>query len=1177
MQKQFHELLEDLRIKQHISKKILAQRARVTPGYISLLSRGERSAPSKETVEALANALGLNGETRAHFFSTAGYTQSSALVLQQHSHEKSHSQSEESTTKLDWSTAPDASIFVGRKGELAQLEEFITQRQCKIINILGLGGIGKTSLAAMLGKEIKPNFQYAFWRSLRDGQPLRKILEECIRFLSDDELLNIPLDDETAHPFLINRLLELLSSKPCLIVFDNFETVMQSGERAGEYKKEYEGYGTLLRSLGEAYHQSCIILTSREKPREIVLMEGETTPVKSLLLGGLQLEEIQQLLTNRGLFGSEEAWEDLLHFYGGNPLALKLIAEPIQQMFGGDINQFLQTGAAIFGDIQSILYEQFERLTDLERSIMYWLAIEREPVSFDNLQKKLVQLPGYARMLGAISSLQRRSLIEAEGAARVTLQPVIMGYVTDRFIEKICKELKTGKFTVFASHALLLAQAKDYIREAQKSLILAPIISWLFAQFSYAGSEKVLKELLKTLPNTPNYAAGNIINLLIQLGIDLRGADFSHLMIREAFLQGINLPQVNFSQANFTDSVFTDSIGSILTITISPDAKYMAAGTDNGDIRLWDFESSWPLRNFRSHTDWVHTIEFSPDGKQLASGSDDETVRIWDVETGNDIKKLEHESAVYSVAFSPDGKQLASGSDNSILWIWDLKTYTARKFEGHKEWIRSVAFSPDGTLLASGSADHTVRLWDVKSGKSDILEGHDGWVYAVAFSPDGTLLTSGSADNTVRVWNVATKTCRHILREHTNWIRTVAFSDDGIIASGSTDQKIILWKADTGQRIRTLEGLTGRVWSVAFSPDGKTLVSGTDDQTIRIWEVATGKSVKTLQGHTDWIRSIAFSPNGKWLAGGGADQAVHIWDMDTTTTDTPIINLQGHKHWIWSVAFHPDNRLLASSSDDVTVRLWDIESREQHKVLREHSSWVGAVAFSPDGLRLASGSQDQSIRIWDVPTGKTIQTFEAHTHWVGSVAFSPDSTWLASGSDDKDIRIWDIATGNCIHRLTGHSNGVSSVVFSPDGSLLASASQDQTIKIWNVRIGKELHTLTDHGDKVFSVAFSPDGHMLASAGADLTVRLWNVADGKCVKVLIGHNHWIYSVAFHPNGKILASSDHEGIIHLWDIEQGACLRALRNERPYEEMNITGTTGLTSAQRAALKSLGAIEDQ
>ncbi|GCE26507.1 hypothetical protein KDA_19910 [Dictyobacter alpinus] len=1168
MEKQFHELLEELRIKQHISKKMLAERARVTPGYISLLSRGERSGPSKETVEALANALGLNGETRVHFFSTAGYTQSSTLSLQP----------EESNTRLDWSTAPDASIFLGRKDELAQLEEFITQRQCKIINILGLGGIGKTSLAAMLGEEIQSKFQYAFWRSLRDGQPLRKILEECIHFLSDDEHLNIPLDDETAQPFLINRLLELLSSKPCLIVFDNFETVMQSGERAGEYKKEHEGYGILLRSLGEAYHRSCIILTSREKPKEIVLMEGETTPVKSLLLGGLQLDEIQQLLTNRELSGSKKVWEALLHFYGGNPLALKLIAEPIQQMFDGDIEQFLQTGAGIFGDIQSILHEQFERLTNLERSIMYWLAIERESVSFNELQKKLDQIPGYSRMLGAISSLQRRSLIEAEGVARVTLQPVIMGYVTDRFVEKICNELKTGDFTVFCGHALLLAQAKDYIREAQKSLILAPILSWLLAQFSYKGSEEFLKELLKKLPHTRNYAVGNTINLLIQLDSNLRAADFSHLMVREAFLQGINLPQVNFSQADLTDSVFTDSIGSILSITISPDAKYMAAGTDNGDIRLWDFESSQPLHNFTNHTDWVHTIEFSPDGKQLVSGSEDETVRIWDVETGNELKKLDHESAVYSVAFSPDGKQLASGSDSGILWIWDLTADTVKQFEGHKEWIRSVAFSPDGTLLASGSADCTVRLWNVASGQSAVLEGHDGWVYAVAFSPDGTLLASGSADNTVRVWDIKTKVCRHVLREHTNWIRTVAFSKEGIIASGCTDQKIILWNAETGQRIRTLEGLTGRVWSIAFSPNGRTLVSGTDDQTIRLWEVATGKSVKTLQGHTAWIRSISFSPNGKWLAGGGADQAVHIWDMDKTTTDTPSINLQGHKHWIWSVAFSPDSRLLASSSDDVTVRIWDIQKNDQQpKVWREHSSWVGAVAFSPDGLLLASGSQDQSIRLWDVPTGKTIRKFEAHTHWVGSVAFSPDGTWLASGSDDTDIRIWDIATDSCIHRLTGHHNGVSAVVFSPDGALLASASQDQTVKIWNVRTGEELHTFTDHKDKVFSVAFSPDGKMLASAGADLTIRLWNVADGRCVRVLTGHNHWIYAVAFHPDGKILASSDHEGIIHLWDIERGARIRALRNERPYEDMNITGATGLTSAQRAALKSLGAVDNQ
>ncbi|GCE18788.1 NB-ARC domain-containing protein [Dictyobacter kobayashii] len=1174
MKKQFHELLEELRIQKQISKKDLAQRANVTPGYISLLSRGERSAPSKATVTELANALDLSGETRLLFFEAAGYTPSTSLefnlsdVLQIGNILKDH------IVKEDWRTAPTTYNFWGRVKELQQLEPYISENKYKVIAILGLGGIGKTSLAAKLATNIKNTFEYAFWRSLLDAPPLRKVLEECIRFLSDQQPLDIPEDEDSWLPFLIDRLLELLSEHRCLIVLDNFETTMQSGERAGEYRDKYEGYGKLLQRLGETDHQSCIIITSREKPREMVRLEGANASATSMALDGLNYQEVKQILQDRQLVGETKDWVELIEFYRGNPLALKLIAEPIQQLFGGDIALFLSGNDTISGDIQGILEEQFLRLSEVERSIMYWIAIKREAISRNELKSNLILGINSNRVTDAISSLGRRSLIEIGERTDFTLQPVIMEYVTDHLVEQICQELRSQKLEIFLTHALLLAQTKDYLRETQRLLILTPIIHWLKTQLGQSESEKLLKELLTTIPDTINYAAGNIINLLIQSGADLRGADFSRLTIRQAFLQGVALPQVNFSDANLADSVFTDTIGSILTLTMSPDGKLMAAGTDNGDIRLWENENSRPFQDLLGHTDWVNAIAFSPDGKLLASGSDDQTVRIWEVDTGVCIQKIPYPSLVYTIAFSPDGELVATGGDDGILWLRDLTTGKISELTGHTEWIRSIAFSPDGRFLASGSADKTIRIWEIETEKCSILQGHTGWVYAIAFSPDGKLLASGSADHTILIWEVASGNRLKTLRGHTNWVRSIAFSVNGIIASGSTDQTIMLWQADTGQHLRTLSGHTGRVWSVTFSVDGQTVISGSDDQTVRLWDVHSGNSLKTLQGHTDWIRSVTFSPDGKLLASGGADQLVHLWSL-RSQIDIPITNFHGHQHWIWSVAFSPDGNTLASGSDDTSVRLWDVQADTEIKMLRGHNSWVGSVAFSPDGALLASGSQDQTVKLWDVYLKQELKTLLGHTHWVGSVAFSPDGTWLASGSDDTDIRVWDITTGTCLHTLTGHEKGVSSVTIHPDGILLASGSQDQTIKLWDAHTGTELRTLRGHGDKIFSIAFSPDGKLLASGGADLTIRIWNVADGSCIRTLKGHTHWIYSVAFRPDGEILASSGHEGIIKLWNIQNGRCLRNLRNERPYEGMNITRARGLTDAQKTALKLLGAIE--
>ena len=221
-----------------------------------------------------------------------------------------------------------------------------------------------------------------------------------------------------------------------------------------------------------------------------------------------------------------------------------------------------------------------------------------------------------------------------------------------------------------------------------------------------------------------------------------------------------------------------------------------------------------------------------------------------------------HANAVSSVAFSPDGKLLASGSYEEIK-LWDVATgQCIRTLKGHILMVYSVSFSPDGRLLASGAWDKTVKLWDVATGECiRTLKGHTGGVCSVAFSPDGKLLASGSADDTIKLWDVATGQCIRTLKGHKYDVNSVAFSPDGkLLASASCaypyqegpecfQGQIKLWDIRTGKCLQTLKRHTRKVYSVAFSPDGKLLASGSRDQTIKLWVVSTGK-VWTLKGHT---------------------------------------------------------------------------------------------------------------------------------------------------------------------------------------------------------------------------------------------------------------------------------------------------------------------------------------
>jgi transcriptional regulator with XRE-family HTH domain len=330
---------------------------------------------------------------------------------------------------------PDVSAFFGRTEELANLKHWILEKRSQLVVLLGMGGIGKTWLSVKLTIEIQNQFEFVIWRSLRNAPPLEDLLEKLLRCLSKEPETDLleTMEDR------ISRLIDYLRTSSCLIIFDNFEAILQQASCncfAGEYRQGYESYGQLLRLVGETFHQSCFMLTSREKPKGIRRMQGETLPVRVLKLKGLQREGVQEIFRAKGTFsGSTTDWNRLIEHYGGNPLALKLTAITIQNLFDGKIAEFLKQDTLIFGDIRHLLEHQFERLSDAEKEIVNWLASNRQPASLSQLQEQLVSLVSNHKLLEVLESLKERSLIE-KNTDLFYLEPLFKEYLAKTVIRR---------------------------------------------------------------------------------------------------------------------------------------------------------------------------------------------------------------------------------------------------------------------------------------------------------------------------------------------------------------------------------------------------------------------------------------------------------------------------------------------------------------------------------------------------------------------------------------------------------------------------------------------------------------------------------------------------------------------------------------------------------------------
>ncbi|MEO0808409.1 MAG: WD40 repeat domain-containing protein, partial [Cyanobacteria bacterium J06643_4] len=1076
----------------------------------------------------------------------------------------------------DWEEAIDVAQFLGRHRDLDTLQSWVVRDRCRMIGIFGIGGIGKTTLSVKLAQQLQNRYDFVIWRSLCNAPLPQTLLTGLLKRLSHYQETQQSLPD--AAETLISALIPYLQNNRCLLVLDNAETILQSGKYCGQFRAGYEAYGTLFERIGNLSHQSCLLLTSREIPSIFSTLSGVSLPVRSYCLPGLTTQEGQQLLQKKETFsGSAQQWETLVQLYRGNPLALQIAGATIVDVFNGNLTDFLAQKIIVFDDIIALLKEQFERLCVVEKEIMYWLAIEREPITLSDLQTDILTPLPARSFLESIQSLLRRSLV-IKTAHGFTQQPVVMEYICDRFNQKICEEIITQRPALLSSHALTKAQTKDYIRQAQKTVILHRIKQQLKTNPQLATN---LQDLIAIAHQTPqaatSYLAGNIIHLKQLFNLSLEGDNFSGLTIRQANLHNTQLQHVRFNHSTFVASAFTQTVGVVYAIAISPNGQYIAAGTDSNEIILWDLISKQQYRRLTGHRNHVFSVAFSPDSRRLASGSFDHSLKLWDLDTGQLVSShVDQQAQIIDLAFSPNGQLLAASSGDYNIVLRDAQSGRAlQTLQGHTQCVSSIAFSPNGQYLVSSCLDGTVKRWHITTGQClQSHQVHQSMIWSITFHPNGQSCFTASSDHTSKQIDPQTGECLQVFKGHTRQLGSVACTADGhtLITSGH-DHTIRCWDIPTGTCKNVLEGHRNAIWAAALSPDEQTIASGGMDRTVKLWDAHSGKQLYSLQGYVGGIWATLFLDNNRIIS-GDEDGTIRIWDIEHQTLKH---SWQTHQGILPCLAAHPREPYIVSGGADGTVKLWHTETKQLIHTFGSHDGWIMCADISADGRYLATGCRDWALKIWDLKTNTCLQTIgEDNKALLWSLKFSTDGKMVATASYDAQVRLWDIASGQCIHALQGHTHFIINTVdITKDSRYVVSGGHDRTVRVWETQTGHCTQVLKGHESEIWAVAISPNGQLIASVGYDPAIRIWDIKTGKCLHVLEGHHGWKRTVQFSPDGQRLVSGGYDQSLHLWDIHSGQQLSHFQPLKPYEKMDITHVRGLNQEEQETLLSLGAVQ--
>lgn len=396
----------------------IAKKTGIDKTYLSKLSSGAIAKPGKDKLIKIAQALNIELEQLQKVFSEP------EEVMEEFGLDNMQSNFSQVITPLqDWGSAPTAIVCYERSTEINTIKQWIEEQDCRLVTLFGLGGIGKTTVAMEIARQLKSEFDYVFWRTLSEVSLIEIIIQDALRLFSNKK-------PPITITHQITKLLQYLQKHRCLLILDGIETILATGSSLQPYQNGCQAYGELLRQVAQKQHQSCLLLVSDEKPRDIAIWESTSALIHSYQLQG-STKVGYRILADKQIPQSS-AWNELITVYQGHPLALKIVATLINELFNGDVSQFLRQNTLFLGDLQFILHQQYQRLGDREKNILKTLAETDKPLSLQELTLQYATQLRCSEIMNCLNSLKRRSLLEIDQNNRVSfysIQPVVRKYI----------------------------------------------------------------------------------------------------------------------------------------------------------------------------------------------------------------------------------------------------------------------------------------------------------------------------------------------------------------------------------------------------------------------------------------------------------------------------------------------------------------------------------------------------------------------------------------------------------------------------------------------------------------------------------------------------------------------------------------------------------------------------